>query len=199
MKKRNIGNSFIKEGITKKIILKIIYVIVYMSVLYNILFLINTTITNRQYFKIFGISLFTMQSDSMKSELNKNDLIITKSYGKNEPQINDNISYNINDDIRINKIFNIQNDNGEKSYITKSNNNYYPDIEKIHDKQIIGKVICNISFIGFFINMLQSKWMVVFSIIFLLLKISYNKYIYKKKKERRRKRFKNIEKTKDFE
>ena len=46
MKKRNIGNSFIKEGITKKIILKIIYVIVYMSVLYNILFLINTTITN---------------------------------------------------------------------------------------------------------------------------------------------------------
>lgn len=191
MKKRHIENSFNKRKVLKKAILKIIYVLLYISVLYNILFLINTTITKNEYFKIFDISVITMKSESMKPELKKNDLMIVKAYKKNIPKINDNISYNINNTIRTNKLFNIQYDDGERYYVTKSNNNYYPDIEKIYDNQILGKVIINIKFLGIFINIIQSRVFTVFAMIFILLRISYNKYMYKKKKERRRKKYKN--------
>lgn len=191
MKKRHIENSFNKRKVLKKAILKIIYVLLYISVLYNILFLINTTITKNEYFKIFDISVITMKSESMKPELKKNDLMIVKAYKKNIPKINDNISYNINNTIRTNKLFNIQYDDGERYYVTKSNNNYYPDIEKIYDNQILGKVIINIKFLGIFINIIQSRVFTIFAMIFILLRISYNKYMYKKKKERRRKKYKN--------
>lgn len=191
MKKRHIENSFNKRKVFKKAILKIIYVILYVSVLYNILFLINTTISKKEYFKILDISIITMKSESMKPELKKNDLMIVKSYKKNNPQIKDNISYSVNNTIKTNKVFNIQEDNGERYYVTKSNNNYYPDIEKIYDNQIIGKVVCNINILGIFINIIQSKLFTIFAMILILLKISYNKYMYKMKKERRRKKYKN--------
>ena len=52
--------------------------------LYNILFLVNTTISSKQYFKLFGISLFDMDNNLMKNDINKNDLIIAKEVEENE-------------------------------------------------------------------------------------------------------------------
>ena len=177
-------NPYSKKKL-KPIILKIVYVIIMILIFYHVIFLINTTITRQKYLSVLGISIFCMDDKQMEPEINKNDLIITKN--DNNFKENDIIAYHVNGNTRINKIINIKIDDGEIKYITKSNNNYYEDIEPICDKQIIGKVIANYRIIGILVKILQSKVTTFFIIIFFILKFLYNKYMFKKQRERRAK------------
>ena len=108
--------------------------------IYNIMFLLTRTITGKDYIKILGITFLNMDSKQMEDEVSKNDLVIVKSTNEKALKEGDIIAYTINGKTRINKVIN--NDNG---YTTKSNKNYYPDIEKIEYSQIIGKKIFSIS------------------------------------------------------
>ena len=72
--------------------------------------------------------------------------------------------------------------------MTKSNRNYYPDIEKITINQIVGKKIVNIPLLGLVLELLQSKIASVVALLFLIVVFSYNRYMYTKKKERGRKK-----------
>ena len=47
-------------------------------IIYNTIYFINTRITKNKYLELFGISLFQMKDNSMKNDLNKNDLVIVK-------------------------------------------------------------------------------------------------------------------------
>lgn len=161
--------------------------IVILCVMLNIIFLLNATIAKNEYFEILGISIFCMNNNLMEDDINKNDLIVVKQVSEKELQEGDIIAYRINGNIRINKIINKQ-----KVYTTKSNKNYQPDIEKITNEQIIGKKVANIKFLGLILKVLQSRVTSVIILIFLLLKFSYNKYIYTTQKERtvKKRRFK---------
>lgn len=166
-----------------KIIQSIIYFLIILFILYNAIFLINTSISKKDYFKLFGISLFCMENDLMNDEINKNDLVIIKEVQSKDLQEGDIIAYEINEKIRINKIIDIKNE-----YTTKSNKNYYPDIEKIKINDIVGKKVINIPFLGKVIKILQSKIFSVFSIIFMIFVFFYNRHIYEKKNQRIRKK-----------
>jgi len=159
-----------------------------LSLAYNIIFLLNTTITQKDYMKLFGITLFNMESDLMEEEVSKNDLVIVKSVSEKNLQEGDIIAYTVNGQTRINKIINARN-----GYTTKSNQNYHPDIEKISYEQIIGEKVVNIPFHGIFIKILQSKVTSSFIFMFLIFTFIYNRYINIKKIERARKKekFKN--------
>ena len=166
-----------------KILLNCIYIIITICVLYNIIFLINTTISEKDYFKLFGISLFNMQTNLMENDISKNDLVIVKEVQEQDLQKGDIIAYNVNGKIRINKII-----NEKQGYITKSNGNYQPDIEKVDFNNIIGKKIINIPILGFIIGILQSKITSMIILITLIFVYFYNKNLYTKKKERVRKK-----------
>ena len=166
-----------------------LYIIVAICILYNIIFSINTTISQNDYFKLFGISFFRMKTDLMQDDINKNDFIIVKEVDENELQEGDIIAYQVNGKTRINKIFKTQ----QGEYTTKSNKNYYPDIEKISYNQIIGKKVAIFPFGGIVLLMLQSKVTTAFILIVLILYFIRNKYLYEKRKERARKK-KKIEK-----
>lgn len=166
-----------------KILLNCIYIIITICVLYNIIFLINTTISEKDYFKLFGISLFNMQTNLMENDISKNDLVIVKEVQEQYLQKGDIIAYNVNGKIRINKII-----NEKQGYITKSNGNYQPDIEKVDFNNIIGKKINNIPILGFIIGILQSKITSMIILITLIFVYFYNKNLYTKKKERVRKK-----------
>ena len=174
-----------KEKMKKiiKIPVKCIYIIILISVLYNIIFLINTTISQKDYFKLFGISLFNMKTDLMEDDISKNDLVIIKEIEQQELQTGDIIAYNVNGKIRINKII-----NEKQGYITKSNRNYQPDIEKVDFNNIIGKKINNIPILGLIIGILQSRITSMIILITLIFVYFYNKNLYTKKKERVRKK-----------
>ena len=160
--------------------------IITICVLYNVLFLINTTISQKDYFHPFGISLFSMHTDLMENEINKNDFVIVKEVMDSELQVGDIIAYEVNDQVRINKIVDKQD-----VYTTKFNQNYYPDIEKITFNQIIGKEVVNIPFLGILLDILQSKVFSVLVLVFLIFVFWYNTYTHAKRKERERKK-KNV-------
>lgn len=166
-----------------------LYIIVAICILYNIIFSINTTISQNDYFKLFGISFFRMKNDLMQDDIDKNDFIIVKEADEEKLQEGDIIAYQVNGKTRINKIFNTQ----QSEYTTKSNKNYYPDIEKISYNQIIGKKVAIMPFLGIVLSILQSKITTAFILIVLILYFLRNKYLYEKRKERARKK-KKIEK-----
>ena len=172
-----------KIKLIKIILLNFIYAIIGICILYNIIFVLSTTISQKDYLKLFGISLFNMESNSMQNDIKVGDLVITKNVEEQELKEGDIIAYTVNGKTRINKIINQQD-----GYTTKSNKNYYPDIEKVTYDQIIGKQIANISFLGKIIGILQSKITTGAILIVLLLVFARNKYLNAKKIERARKK-----------
>lgn len=188
-KETNTNIKFIKKLKNKKIIINILYVFFVLCIILNIIFLLNNIIKKQDYFDFMGISLFSMESNSMGGEIPKNSLIITKQYNSKEfGEKYDNIVYIINKKIRVNKIINIQSNDGKITYRTKSNNNYMMDIEEISKSQIIGKVICVIPGLGILLKILQSKITTILIIIILITKYIYNKRAY----ERRTKKNKTL-------
>ena len=123
------------KKIVKLILVNLISLIIMICVLYNIVFSITTTISGKDYFEFFGISLFNIENDLMQDELKKNDLVIVKQVEESELRKGDIIAYTVNGQTRINKII-----NQNYGYITKYNKNYQPDIEEVEYNNIIGKV-----------------------------------------------------------
>ena len=184
---RNSKIKFLQNAKLKKVLLNLIYAIIMICVLYNVIFFINTTISKKEYFKLYGISLFCMKSDLMEDDIQKNDLVIVKEVKEsntNELQDGDIIAYELNGKVRINKINHLE----QEGYVTKSNKNYYQDIEKISINQIIGKKVINIPLLGLLLNILQSPIADIFTLIFLIIIFYYNRYMFRKQKERIRKK-----------
>lgn len=178
-------NKFAQEAKKQAIFRKLILSILAIFVLYNAIFFINNAVTQKQYFSVFGITALSMETDLMQNEINKNDLVLLKKVDKKDLKNGDIIAYQINGKIRINKII-----NSKKSYVTKSNKNYYPDIEEIEYEQIIGKKIVNIGFWGNLLNILQSRVTSFLILIILIFMIFYNRYYYQKQKIRKKKKTK---------
>lgn len=168
----------------RKIIFNCIYAIILICVLYNIIFSINTTITRNDYLKVFGISLFNMESELMQDDINKGDLVVVKDVKEEKIRQGDIIAYTVNGKTRINKIFKIKQD----EYVTKSNKNYNPDIEKIKHNQVIGKMVARTHVGGTIIGILQSQTTTGLILIFLVIYFWYNKYLFAKKQERAKKK-----------
>ena len=129
-----------------------------------------------------------MKTNLMEQDISKNDLIIIKEADSEDLQNNDIIAYDINGRVRINKIVYYE----QNQYTTKSNKNYYPDIETITASQIVGKKIANIPFLGVILELLQSKTVSIFTLVFLIFIFWYNRYMHLRRNERNKKRKKLI-------
>lgn len=188
--KKNEKVKFLRNVKIKKILIKIIYIISIIAILYNIIFLIHKSITQKEYLEVFGISLFTMNGKLMEDDLKNNDLVIVKQINENEIKVGDIIAYNINGKIRINKVFNSYYDEDIQKvvYITKSNKNLQPDIEEIQINQIVGKKLINIPIIGAVTKILQTNFATIIVLIVLVIRYSYNSYLFDKQRERKLKR-----------
>ena len=179
-------NKFERNAKINKIVFKSIYFLFAIAIIYNIIYLVNTTITKKEYLDILGIRLFCINNNLMEDEFSKNDLVIIKNTQSDKLKIGDIIAYNIDKQIKINKIINIYNDEitGKRIYITKYNKNYNPEIEKITSNQILGKKVVIVIGVGAMFRILQSKIITIFVIVILCIYFSYNKYIYENKRKR---------------
>ena len=173
----------IKKEKKIKIFKYIIYFLIGICLSYNIIFLLNTTITQKNYITLFGITFFNMENDLMKDDISKNDLVIVKKVKEKSLQEGDIIAYTVNGQTRINKIINTKN-----GYTTKSNQNYYPNIEKISYEDVIGEMVDNIPSVGNLLRIMQSKTTSLLLFVFFILSFLYNTFIYTKKIERARKK-----------
>ena len=188
-KKKENRINFFKKVKSKKIIFKIGYIFLECCILLNLLFLVNMTIKEKEYFNLFGISLFSMETNLMKPEISKNSLIIAKAYQNNAVEVKDNIAYIVNGKVRINKVVKIESIDGKIVYHTKSNSNYYIDSETISKNEIIGKVINHTPVLGILLKILQSKITTICICIFLVIKFLYNQKVYKNKMRRKVQRY----------
>lgn len=182
MKKKN-------KEIVIKVIKSIFKIIITICIVYNVCYLLNTTLTQKEYLSVFGISFFNMKSNVMEPELKKNDLIITKE-NKAGFKKDDVIVYVANKQVKTSKIIEIETEDEQKTYITKANKNYYP--ENVKEGQIIGKLVFSVSKIGGIIQVLQTRISSIIIFIFLILLFVINRYSYYKGIERRRKKKQKI-------
>ena len=186
MRRQKIGEKKRKLKKTKKIKTKLIvfifYVVAIISIVYNIIYTVNTAISSKEYFNLFGISLFRIDNN-----FNKNALVIVKKVNEKDLKEGDIIAYQVHGQTKINKIFNIT----DEGYKTKYNQAYYLDIETVNYNQIIGKVIVNIPVIGILLEILQSKVTSIIICIILFMLYNYNNYKADKKIERKRKKLLN--------
>lgn len=173
------------KKVKNKIVIIILKIVLSIIIVYNVCFFINTTITKKDYFSIFGKSFFYVNTKTMEPDLKKYNFIIVKE-NKNEYEDNDIIIYETSNQIKIGKIIENKIENDKKYYIVKANSNYYP--ETIKTSQIIGKKILKLPLLGLILKILQTKVVTIiigFSLIFFFI---YNRYKYLKGLERRRKK-----------
>ena len=119
MNKKNIYN-----------IVLIISIILVISLIYIKFFSKNINI------KPFGIEILRVESDSMKPEFSKGDIIIIQE--KKEYEVNDIITFQLTDNEKITHRIIEKNEN---KYYTKGDNNNAKDETGIKKDNILGKVI----------------------------------------------------------
>ena len=177
----------IKKLNPKFVIYNLLKTLAVLLVIYNIIFLVNSVIYKNKYLKFSKINILCMDTDSMKGDINKWSLVVTKKVSEDELNNNDIIAYEINGNNKVSKLVNqYYNDNGKKVYIAKANSNYYPDNKEISYNQIIGKEICSIAGLGIFAKIIQSK-----IVSFIILIILVLMFINTEMKIKRRNRIKN--------
>ena len=188
--------KFLRNLKYKKVIYKILEFILIIALIYNVISLANKAFFGKKYVSILGVNFFSMDTNSMKGDLGKYSLVITKKSKSQDFEINDIIAYEVNDNIRINKIINKYYDEnkGKEVYITKYNLNYYPDIEKVTDNQIVGKKVLHIPFLGWLIKLLRSGIFSVLCILILFVMLLENKAKMRRKKHKKSR--KNVYATK---
>ena len=162
----------------KKINIKIIFlVLIFIILIYNVLY------------QIFGIEIpFVVQTDSMKTDINKYDVLFFK---KSNYEKNDIVIFKDNNQTKIAKVMNKIEDN----YILKANQNLYY-IEDIKESEILGKVTKKISLIGIVFLILRAK-----IITFIFLSIFFINFIINERKRKNslfRKKKKHILKNKEY-
>ena len=99
-----------------------------------------------------GHAVLTILSDSMKSELPRDSLVIVRHVDPNTIQIGDNITFLVNSKTSVtHKVVNIienYGDTGVRGFQTKGVDNKQPDREIVSAVNVLGKVVFHIPMIG---------------------------------------------------
>lgn len=178
-----------RMSIILKIVSIILYIIIIPIIIYNLTLMIKSFINPNKTPDFFGYKSFIIVSRSMEKTINKSDTIFIKEIEENKLNVNDIISFKENDNtITTHRIVKIEYLNGKKYYITKGDNNYLNDKEKVIYEQIEGKYIFKIQGFGNIILILQNKITLITLFIILILNYIYSRQLAKRKKNRKAKR-----------
>ncbi|MBQ0101713.1 MAG: signal peptidase I [Firmicutes bacterium] len=103
--------------------------------------------------RIVGLQVYTVISGSMEPTYYPGDLIYVKRAQAEEIKVGDPVTFVLNEDLivathRVTKI-----DYENQRFYTKGDNNMIEDIDPVHFKNLIGKPIFRIPYLGY-----TSKW-----------------------------------------
>ena len=170
------------------ILIYLLYLIIIPIIIYDMFLIIQTIIKPESTPDVFGYKTFTVVSGSMEPTISIDDIIIVKKVEKNDIQLNDIITFNIDGEIITHRVKDYKVIQDEVIYTTKGDNNDVTDIHEVNFRNIEGKYINKIPKIGKVFSLLKNKY--IFSFIFILLIICYitQKKTIQKKIERKEKR-----------
>ncbi|MDD3773849.1 MAG: signal peptidase I [Patescibacteria group bacterium] len=164
----------------QKIIKKVAYKIVNGLLILIVVIFALTALMSK--FSIGGIKLFTVQSGSMEPVIKVGAMVLTKI--EKSYNVGDIITYTRRDDPTKNITHRIveKNNTGIDRYTTKGDANSAADVDVVLPTQIVGKVIFNISYVGYPIAFVRTPVGFVLLIIFPATLILYEE-VSKIKKE----------------
>lgn len=182
--------SINKRNQNKKIAKKIIDIILIILV-YNIILVAISNMDKLDEINIFGYKAYAIKSDSMEPTIKNGDVIIIKKIPEEKLEDGDIITFKQNAEIITHRISKIEEEENEKKYITKGDNNNLEDSAKITYQEIKGKKVITIPYLGKIMNILENK--IVFLIILLIILIICFYKIQKQEKSEIRREKKKIE------
>ena len=183
-KRKNIENR-VNKGINI-----VIYSILIIIMTYNISLIMQSILKPDKTPSFLGIKTYVIISGSMEPNINIGDLVVAQKT-KGELQVGDVISYRKGHSVITHRISQkTEDENGEKIYKTKGDNNNTEDSEKIESKEIEGKVIKVIPKLGKLSLMLKNKVIIIFVLIILYICILKS---YKKNKKIKLRHLKRLE------
>lgn len=121
---------------------------------------------------IAGYSVMTVLTGSMEPDYQVGDLIVIKKTNTDELKVKDVITF-ISTDGELSgqpithRIINITEENGQKKFETKGDNNQIADETPVTSDRVLGKVQLKIPFVGKAINFMQTNRVAFFLIIIL--------------------------------
>lgn len=175
-----------RAKILKRIVEVILCIVIIPILLFNLILIFQSILYPNRIPEIFGYKVFVIVSKSMLPTIKVGDAIFIKEVPENELKVGDIISFRTDGYINTHRIKEITTDeNGNKQYVTKGDNNKDEDRQRVRYSDIEGIYTFKLAGLGKIINLLQNK---VFLIFLAIIVISYLIYMHKLKlkKERRK-------------
>ncbi len=128
--------------------------------------------TGNKRVNIAGYSIMNVLTGSMEPTYHVGDVIVIKKANADELKVKDVITF-ISTDEKLNgqavthRIINITEENGQKKFETKGDNNKVKDETLVSEDKILGKVQFKIPFVGKAVNFMQTNRAAFFLIIIL--------------------------------
>ena len=166
----------------------IIYIILVPILIYNISLIIQSIVKSDKTPSFLGIKTYIVISGSMKPNLNIGDIVIAKETKENSLKEGDIICFRQGQSVVTHRLSDVVEENNEKRYKTKGDNNNAEDSGSINYKLIEGKVVSKIPFIGNLILFIQRRNVIILLIILFYIYIIKLNSQKRKKEERKDKR-----------
>lgn len=173
---------------SKKIIDKFLKTICFTSIvlimLINAIYVLMKNLDITYVLTIGNLSFYTNKTDSMFPTITQRDLLIIKRNKKYKE--NDIIIFQQNSDIKTMRIMKNVGNNIQDEFMVKGDYNFYIEPYGIKEEQIEGKVIKTIKNMGFFLDIIQSKVLLIVNTGILMFIIYYRIKFIKRMKKRKK-------------
>ncbi len=140
-------------------ILKIIIIIILLPIIFfNSVIIVDSIVHKDEIPSFFGWKPFIVMSGSMQAELCVGDVAIIKEVDTDSLKVGDIIAYQESKDFIITHriIEEIKDEDGNRKFITKGDNNNEADSKQVSMEQVEGKYITKISKIGSVLLFIQT-------------------------------------------
>lgn len=191
--KERIDKNRKRERYTKVIIYAMIIIVIW-----NILLICISSALNKNEKYLFGLKAYIITTDSMKPHINSGDVIIISKVSEENLKVGDVITFKKDEEVITHRIIKI-NKSEENDYITKGDNNNIEDQKSISYKDIEGRKVLRIPFLGKIIMKLQDEVYIIILIIIALVLYLKTQTTEDKHKMRREKKKKEDEKFENKE
>ncbi len=172
----------------KNLLITLLYIIIIPIIIYDIFLIVQTIINPDKTPDVFGIKTFSIVSGSMEPTINIDDIVIVKKADINDINLNDIITFKIDNETITHRVQNIGYVDNILIYTTKGDSNEVTDIETVKYEQIEGKYIGKIPKVGKILSLLKNKTVFGFILLMLLTCYLLQKKSISKKIERKEKR-----------
>lgn len=176
----------------------ITYIIIIPLLLYNIVLILQAVIKPQKTPSIFGIKTYVIVSGSMMPNLNIGDIAIIKEEKTENFKKGDIISFRRGKLVITHRIENVIITDGNREYVTKGDNNNVQDNEMVKEKEIEGKLIAKIPYLGKLTLILKNEIVIIIFFIIYYIYLVKNHQLNKKKEIRNQKRLKYEENNNEY-